>query len=130
MTPDTYPLNACVVFRNLPDPDDGKWYMKPLKDGFKHVELWINDRGVWIRMDPCYEFPTFQAHLVEPEDFFPAEWKPTFVRVVKDLPLGVLPQLWACGPLTCVDAVKAGLGERLPFVKTPFQLYRYLTRGA
>ena len=28
------------------------------------------------------------------------------------------------------EGYEALTGERLPFVKTPFQLYRYLTRGA
>jgi hypothetical protein len=124
-----YPIDAVVVFRNLPDADDGKWYMRWLKDGFKHVELWLNDRDVWVRIDPAYELLTLQAHLVSPEDYLPAALKPTFVPVNTRIQLGVTSLAWHFGPLTCVDAVKMALGLRLPLVHTPYQLYAHMTRG-
>ena len=58
-TADHYPLDAWVVFRNLPDVDH-KWYIRPLREGFKHVEVWVRDRGVWIRMEPCFEVPVLR----------------------------------------------------------------------
>lgn len=125
-TPDHWPVDGWLVFRNLPAGMPQKWYLKPLRDGFRHVELWIKDRGAYVRLDPCFEFPVFQVHLHEPFTLLEQTLKPTFVRVRRSIPTkGLRPPL-VFGPVTCVDTVKAALGLRLPFVFTPYQLYRYI----
>lgn len=124
-----YPLDGWAVFRNLADTvENRKWWLKPLKPGFKHVELWLNDRDVWLRLDPCFELPTLQAHLAPPQDLIDPALEPTFVRIQTTLHLGTLSTPWVWGPLTCVDAVKLGLGIRTRLF-TPYQLYRHLTKG-
>ena len=127
---DHYPLDAWVVFRNLPE-GEAKWYIKPLRDGFKHVEVWVRDRGVWVRLNPCYEIPTLESYLQEPLGAVGAEFKPTFFRVRKSIKTGGLKAPWVHGPITCVEAVKLVLCIRKAWIKTPYQLYTYLkkTRG-
>lgn len=124
--PDHWLVDGWLVFRNIPADQPRKWYLKPLRDGFQHVELWVRDRGVFIRMDPCFEFPVFEAHLHEPFLVMDTALKPTFVRVRRSLPTSKLSPPLVFGPVTCVDAVKAALGIRAMRVFTPYQLYRYI----
>ena len=113
-----------MVFRNMDSL--GRWPLRKLRDGFRHVEIWVEDRSVWARLDPCYEFAVLQVHLEPPQSFIDPALKPTFVPLHRDIPLGGLPLAWNFGPVTCVTAVKLALGLRLPFVLTPYQLYRHL----
>lgn len=124
---DHYPLDAWVVFRNLPE-GEAKWYIKPLRDGFKHVEIWVRDRGVWVRLEPCFELPVLEAYLKEPIGLIGADLKPTFFRVRKPIKVGRLKAPWVHGPVTCVEAVKLVLCIRKAWVKTPYQLYTYLRK--
>ena len=127
-TVDHYPLDAWVVFRNLPDAESHKWYIRPLREGFKHVEVWVRDRGVWIRMEPCFEIPVLEAYLEEPLRLVDPMLKPTFFRVRKPILSRTLKAPWVVGPVTCVEAVKLILCIRKAWVKTPYQLYTYLRK--
>lgn len=123
---DGYPLDAWVVFRNV-EKSDRTWADRfLLKDGFHHVEMWVMDRGVYVRMETCFSFPVLQAYLDHPWTLLPAHLKPRCVRVRKSL--GGLRTPWKFGPVTCVEAVKLALGYRAPLVRTPWQLYRYIKR--
>lgn len=122
-----YLIDAWVVFRNTPERP--RWHLRGLRDGFRHCDVWVRDRGVWVCMEPYFEFPALRAHTADPWDVVDKALKPTFVRAQRVVRLGSLTTPWLLGPLTCVEAVKLALGVRAFWVRTPHQLYQYLRKG-
>lgn len=125
-TADNWLIDWYVVFRDLPAEGKRSRLWKLLKPGFQHVELWRCDRGIWIRIDPCFEL--IEAHALEapPWEMIPSELNPTVVRVQRKVPKKKLREPFFFGPWTCVEITKAFLGVRAPFVRTPYQLYKRL----
>lgn len=117
-----------LVFRNLPPEGKTSRLWRLLKDGFEHVELWRCDRGIWLRIEPCFEIIEVEAHERPPWEMIPVELKPTVVRVQRTVPKGKLREPFFVGPWTCVDIAKAFIGLRAPFARTPWQLYKRLKR--
>lgn len=117
-----------LVFRNLPPEGKTSRLWGLLKDGFEHVELWRCDRGIWIRIDPCFEMIEVDALEAPPWELMPAELKPTVVRVRRAVQKGKLREPFHVGPWTCVELTKAFIGLRAPFVRTPYQLYKRVKR--
>ena len=126
------PVDVWLVFRQSTGVSDRllmKYWLWPwLKPGFQHVEVWRQDRGVWIRFDPCLEIGLLQAYLEPPWHFFPAELKPTYLRARRVVKLNRVRAPLMLGPVTCVNGVKIILGLRAAFVRTPYQLYKHLQR--
>lgn len=120
------PVDVWLVFRDLPDWRTRSPLWRLLKPGFQHVEAWRHDDGIWIRIEPCFEFLTTEAHVVPPWEFLPASVHPTFLQVKRWVPQHALREPFFFGPWTCVEIVKAVIGLRAPFVRTPWQLYKRL----
>ncbi len=103
-----------------------------LKQGFRHCELWrpykygegALDVG-WLRVTPTFEIceaeiDTSPAH---PSLRFPG----CTVQPVKILSKAYLVRQWFhFGPISCTEIVKAFLGINNFFVRTPWQLFRYI----
>lgn len=117
-----------VVFRNLPPEGKQSPLWRLLEDGFEHVELWRCDRGIWLRIEPCIEVVEAEAHEKPPWAMLPTALKPTMVRVRRTMPKGRVRDSFFFGPVTCVELAKAFLGVRSMFVRTPYQLYKFLRK--
>jgi hypothetical protein len=113
-----------LVFRDLPAEAKRSWMWRFIKPGFEHVECWRCDRGIWLQIDPCFEIIQAVAHEAPPWELFPASSNITVVRVQRKVPKGELREPLFFGPWTCVEMVKAFIGLRAPFVRTPYQLYK------
>lgn len=118
-----------LVFRDLPDWRSRSPLWRMLRRGFQHVELWRWDRGIWIRIDPCFELIEAHAHETPPEKFVDPSLNPTVLRVQRMVPKGKLREPFFVGPMTCVELAKAFIGVRAPFVRTPYQLYKFLRKS-
>ena len=125
-TTDRWIVDWHLVFRDLPASQSRSRFWRLLKPGFQHVELWRYDRGIWLRIDPCFEL--VEAHALEapPLELIDPDLKPTVLRVQRTVPKGKLREPFFVGPWTCVELTKAFIGLRAPFVRTPWQLYKRL----
>ncbi len=110
------------------------WFAKYLKQGFRHVELArpiqygpeLSDT-IWLHVIPTFE--TLDAEVsLDPTPPWVRCPSATIqhVRVAKRL--NKLRSWWDMGPPTCVEYVKAALGINAFFVRTPFQLYKYIAK--
>jgi len=111
-----------------------RWFFRGLKKGFQHVELArpirigpeIGD-VVWLHMLPAFE-------MLDAELAFDSRppWvrcpESTVQKVTAMRPKGKVRSWFHIGPITCVEAVKWALGIRSFWLRTPWQLYRYIQR--
>jgi hypothetical protein len=110
------------------------WFAKYLEPGFRHVELarsyrYGPDLGdvLWLRM--ISNFESLNAEIeYGPDPPWAGQEGVTVQKVTAVLPLGKLRSWFEIGPQTCVEMVKQALGINAFFVRTPFQLYRYIRR--
>lgn len=129
-TPGTEVVDWWLVFRNLPveATQRFRWLWPRMQPGFQHVEAWKHDRGAWTRLDPSLEFIEAQIHTQPPWEMISPVVRPTFLHVTRLVPLGKIREPFMFGPVTCVELVKAMIGIRAVFVRTPFQLYKFLRK--
>lgn len=125
-TEDRWITDWYLVFRDLPAEAKRSRLWRLIKPGFEHVEVWRCDRGIWLQVDPCFELVEVHAHEAPPWILMPAEYSPTVLRVQRVVRKGKLREPLFFGPWTCVEIVKAVIGLRAPFVRTPYQLYKAL----
>lgn len=105
-----------------------------MKQGFRHCELWrrysygdsVSEVG-WLRVTPTFEI--LEAEI----DTNPAPPETRFlgctVQPVTILSRAHLVRQWFhIGPVSCVDFCKAALGINSFWVRTPWQLYKYVKR--
>lgn len=110
------------------------WFSKWQKPGFRHVELARPiyygegaDDVAWIHV-----LPTFEMLDVELSTDPRPPWERCSDSTVQKVT--AMRQLWSVrswfdlGPTTCVEAVKWALGIRSFWVRTPWQLYRYINK--
>ena len=122
--PGTTPPRAWVVFCGQAE----LWWLRVLRPGFRHCFVALNDGGHWVVVDPLAPF-TDVAVLGLPAEYDLPDWFRGLGMIVVPAPLRrglTRPAPW--GAFTCVEAVKRVLGLHAPFVLTPWQLYRRLTR--
>jgi len=103
-------------------------WLRLLKPGFRHCFVLLPDPAGWVLLDPMAHAtlvrvlpPTpaatlFERLLAEGLVAVPVRPRPAHRRAAP----------WA--PFTCVEAVKRALGVRARGVRTPWQLFRLLTR--
>jgi hypothetical protein len=122
-------VDVILIFHSVPERRGFFWRF--LKPGFQHVQAWMKFADdLWIQVDGCLE-----ALFVKPYDLPPwaltnntEKYKPTFLPLQRRITLGKVREPFHFGPVTCVDLTKALLGIRAPLVRTPWQLYKHLTR--
>jgi hypothetical protein len=117
-------VDVWLVFYDVPR---GYRFWRWMKPGFNHVEVWRLDRGAWARVDPCLELLNAEVYLKPPWEtgLFPGA---KFLRYTKLVKLGGIREPFMLGPITCVELVKAVLGIRTVFIRTPYALYKYLRK--
>lgn len=118
-------MRAIVLFGDCKRP----WMVRLLRKGFRHVSVTIavgKDR--WLIMHPGSNVTLAQVIEGGWQDAVIAASSaigaPTAAHMtaIRDPGEGLLP----IRPYTCVEEVKRLLGLRLPWVLTPWQLYRHL----
>ena len=109
-------------------------FTKYLKQGFRHVEL---ARPIYYgpRIEDVawqHVLPTFEMLDVELSTDPRPPWtrcpQSTVQKVTATRPLYSVRSWLDIGPPTCVEFVKAALGVRAFWVRTPWQLYKYIRK--
>lgn len=105
-----------------------------LKQGFRHCELWraypygdSPSEVAWLRVTPTFEILEAEIDFdpTPPTDRVPG----CTVQAVKILSKACKVRQWFhLGPITCTELVKAALGINNFFIRTPWQLYRYINQ--
>ncbi|MGE4313035.1 MAG: hypothetical protein AB7E85_02025 [Pseudobdellovibrionaceae bacterium] len=100
-----------------------------LKKGFKHCYVLLFDGAHWVSYDPLASRSEIAVHDL-PSGFDLPAWLTREGHIVQRAP--VVPEAGRTEkplpilPFTCVEAVKRVLGLRMPFVFTPYQLFKKL----
>lgn len=115
--------------------ESNAFWRRFLKPGFEHVQLWrptqygpgVNDM-IWQFVDPCLEIIKTGVlwGATPPWEVYP---QATVRRVTVLHRSGKVREKFFMGPVTCVELAKAYLGIGSWFIRTPFQLYKYLCRS-
>lgn len=117
-------LPAIVVFA---DDVCLKW-LRPLRSGFRHCFVAVNRSDVWIISNSLSHYTDLDVAV----DWTAAEISAWYHRLgcvtVETTTRTPVPRCAPIRPFTCVESVKRILGLRAPWVLTPWQLYRHLTR--
>jgi hypothetical protein len=116
-------LNALVVFHGE-STHSLAWLLKP---GFRHVLVCILVNGYWISVDPADGLPKIEVQCGPDFDLRAAFEDAGAVVVATDMRTTTPPN-WPWALANCVGVVKAVLGIRAPFVITPYQLFKRLSR--
>ena len=114
---------ALVVFSET----DAHIFAKYLRPGFKHCFVVVKSEGYFIRLDYMAGKPALD--VVCGSDYDLAGFYRREGLYVVETSRRVRSSFWPLATANCVGLVKTVLGLRAPFVITPYQLYRKLTRG-
>ena len=126
MIASTSEQKAWVVFSGKADVA----WLRLLKPGFRHCFVLLHDGRHWLSVDPMLNYMDVQYQKV-PSDFDVADWLKERGNIVLSAPIcrdKNVPAPWS--PFTCVEAVKRVLGIHARWVFTPWQLYKFLEKGA
>lgn len=110
------------------------WFTKHLKQGFRHVELTrplrygpgLNDVA-WLNVLPMFEMMDVDINYESTPPWVRCP-DSTVQKVTAIAPLETMRSWWDMGPPTCVEIAKMALGIRAFWVRTPWQLYRYIQK--
>ncbi len=110
------------------------FWAKWLKQGFRHVELWrpqqygpkISD-VLWLVMKPTFEIleSYIDSDPTPPWTRFPGC---TVQKVQVVSPAYKVRQWFHAGPIHCTETVKCALGINSFWLRSPYQLYKYIKR--
>lgn len=116
-------MKALVIFS-----DAGvHWAAPMLKQGFRHVAVAVLNGGYWIGIDPVMGTPDIRV-IAGPNHDLAGQYRDEGFTVV-ETSVRKGNDLFPLALANCVGAVKAILGINAPFIITPFQLHRHLTKG-
>lgn len=118
-----WPVEWWLVYGNTDRP---YWWNRWLNPRYRHVSAYRRDGRIWIAYVPNAEF--VDVHVLRTD----AEPWPTSAIVQRVVALrreGRVRSVLHVGPITCVEHMKALLGIRAWFVRTPLQLHRYCRRN-
>jgi len=110
------------------------WWARLLKQGFRHVELMrphyygagLND-VMWLVLRPNFEL--LENHIeMDPTPPWTKYPGVTVMRVQVLVKAWKVRQWFSIGPPTCVEICKQSLAINSFWMRTPFQLYKYLKR--
>lgn len=110
------------------------WFTKFLKPGFRHVEAAQEVRfgpedheRVWLNLLPTFELLDVEIST-DPRSLQEKCPTSTVQKVTTLQPLTKVRSWFDIGPPSCVEVIKMALGIRAFFVRTPWQLFRYIQR--
>lgn len=106
------------------DTERRHWWNRFLQPGFQHVIALKRDGRIWIAMRWHAEFLDVDVIRSDntPWAMFP---KAHIQRVVSLRKEGSIRSPAFVGPITCVEFVKALLGIRAFWIRTPYQLFKH-----
>ena len=118
-----------VLFMNRENP---RWWNRFLKPGHQHIQLWRRvpyGTGLtgyfWLVADPGLEHVDTKIDW-SPQPPWDRDPSITALRVEAAVRSKKVRDWFFFGPLTCVELAKAHLGIRSAFIRTPWQLAKYL----
>lgn len=122
---------ALVVFEHGSDQGPWAWCLKP---GFRHIYLIVESAPVegksyWVQIDTDRWHVRFR--VIRPATFDMAAYLASYGSTVIETEVRVFEPMFPLLPMiygTCTGLVKRILGVRCAWLKTPWQLYRYLKR--
>lgn len=112
--------------------DPHYWFTRYLKPSFRHVELTKpvffgsgpND-VVWVNVLPMFEMMDVQIDT-DPRPPWVKCPSSQVQKVTTIQPFYRVRSWFDAGPSTCVEVAKTALGIRAFFVRTPWQLFKYI----
>lgn len=104
------------------------WWLRFLKSGFRHCFALVQDAGRWIVVDPMLHKTDINVAACESTFDLPQWLRARGYRVIRAPIFMSPPRALMPAPFTCVEAVKRIIGLRAPWVFTPWQLYRHLSK--
>lgn len=115
-------MKALVVFY---DPDETRlqWLLKP---GFRHVFCVLDDGEHWVIFDARDGRPYVKA--LRESAFNLTEFYNEQGYTVVETEMGTKPLTAPLAIANCVGLVKCMCAIKAPFVLTPYQLFRHLTK--
>jgi hypothetical protein len=113
---------AIVVFSGRTDLP----LLKLLRPGFRHCFAVVQSTDTCLLVEPLAHRLEITAHPQLTIKDLTDAYRRLGLRVVHVHPEPVFRRPAHCRPFSCVELVKRLLGLRLPFVVTPWQLYRQL----
>ena len=117
---------ALVVFSGR----TGVRWLRWLKPGFRHCFVAVDDGIEWLTVDPLLHRLEIRASGLPSAFDLAAEYRRMALDVIEVIPAPVALRRAPFGLFTCVETAKRLLGIRAPWVLTPWQLYRLLSRRA
>lgn len=102
-----------------------KWLNYILKDGFAHIRIVVHLPYVNVVIDPRVAYTTVECYASS--DILTPEEGATVVRVERMVDIYKMRRLF--GPLNCVETAKSYIGLSKPFIFTPYQLYKEVTKN-
>lgn len=116
------------------DRDGVFWWNRWLRPGFQHVQAWREirygtrlDDVMWLRVDPYASMTTVDI-VFEPEPPWRHNAKMTVAFVQVAAAVHKVRELFTIGPFSCVEHLKALLGIRSFWLRTPWQLYKHIRK--
>lgn len=120
-----------AVYMNRENP---RWWNFFLKKGFQHIELWRpvqygpESRDLfWMVIDPGLEYLEAEIHF-DPTPPWRRSNEYTVQHVMGLCRVKKVRDWFHLGPVTCVEMAKMCIGVRSFWVRTPWQLYKYIDR--
>lgn len=120
-----------VVFT---DRENEYWWNRWLQPGFQHVQAWRSYRYgtqpndvMWLRVDPFAALTVVELVF----DVLPPWYRDPSMNVIRTRVARTALKLregFSIGPFSCVEHVKALLGIRSFWLRTPWQLYKYIKK--
>jgi hypothetical protein len=110
------------------------WWNRWLKPGFEHVAAWREYRYgprpydvMWLKVD-AFAALTLAEIVFEPEPPWVKDQSMTVVHTRVARYAHKVRETFTIGPFTCVEHVKALLGIRRFWLRTPWQLYKHIRK--
>jgi hypothetical protein len=110
------------------------WFARLWKQGFRHVELTRSLQYgpkptdvMWLNLLPTFETLDVEVSY-DPRPPWVKIPNVTIQKVTATRPLWSVRSWFDIGPPSCVEIAKAALGINPFFVRTPYQLWKYIAK--
>jgi hypothetical protein len=107
----------------------GVAWLRWLRSGFRHCFVAVDDGLEWLTVDPLLHRLEVRASGLPSGFDLAGEYRQMGLTVAEVIPAPVPLRRAPLGLFTCVETAKRLLGIRAPWVITPWQLYRLVSRA-